>query len=214
MKFLLPALAAALLATSAQAAKKQITLPPMPVTPPGSSVILLGTDSVEKELKLTSLQRAVLRDIRDEYRDASRDITAKVVAGKQTKRQGLANLQSLTAGTERRALRTLSDDQKQRLEEIRFQLLGGYMLLSPKLQAKLGLTDLQKEKIKKIWTRGEIYTSKVNGWFEKGKISFYERLLDLRENREDRSDDILALLTDEQAAEFEKLKGKEFFAGY
>jgi hypothetical protein len=211
MKFLLPVLAAVFVAASAHAAtKKVVSLPPLPTTPPGSSVILIGTDSVQKELKLTSLQRAVLRDIRDEYRDSARAITASVTAGKKTKKQGFAKLQSLTASSERRAMRVLNDTQKQRLEQIRFHLLGGYMLLKPALQTKLGLTDLQKSKIEKIWVRGETYASKVNTWYEEGKISFYERLLYHRENRLDRSDDIVALLTPDQHATFEKLKGTDF----
>jgi Spy/CpxP family protein refolding chaperone len=211
MKFLLPVFAAALLAVTSQAAtKKVVTLPPMPATPPGSSAILLGTDTVQKELKLTSLQRAVIDDIRSEYRDAARDISAKVAAGQQTKKQGLANIQALTAGSDRRALRVLNDDQKKRLDEIRYQLVGGYMLLQPKLQADLALTDKQKAKIKKIWERGETYASKVNTWFEDGKISFYERLLYLRENRTDRSDDFLAVLTSEQYTKFTAYEGEGF----
>lgn len=203
-------LAAALSVATVHAAKKAVTMPPMPATPPGSSAILLGTDDVQKELKLTSLQRAVIDDIRSEYRDAARDISAKVAAGQQTKKQGLANLQSLTAGSDRRALRVLNDDQRKRLDEIRYQLVGGYMLLQPKLQADLALTDKQKAKITKIWERGETYASKVNTWFENGEISFYERLLYLRENREDRSDDFLAVLTPGQYTKFTAHEGELF----
>ncbi len=203
-------LAAALSVSTAHAARKPAALPPAPTTPPGSSVILLGADTVQKELKLTSLQRAVLGDIRSEYRDASRDISAKVAAGQQTKQQGLANLQALTAGSDRRALRVLNDDQRQRLSEIRYQLIGGYMLLQPKLQAALGLDARQQAKIQKISARGEAYTAKVNRWFENGEISFYERLLYLRENREDRSADFLAVLTSDQYTKFVVYEGELF----
>ncbi|MGH8046126.1 MAG: hypothetical protein ACREKL_02675 [Chthoniobacterales bacterium] len=202
---ILPALLAALVVATSQAAT-----PAAPSPSPGSSAVLLGVESVQKELKLTSLQRAVLNDIRNEYRDACRDITAKVAAGKQTKAQGLANLQDLTAGSDRRALRVLNDGQKKRLGEIRFQILGGYMLFSPALQAKLGLTDAQKAKIAKIQQRSEKNIAKENAAFEQGKISYYQRIVNLRKNRLARSDEAIGVLTSQQYGKFSELEGEEF----
>src|SRR6202012_4326188 len=97
-----------------------------------------------KELHLTSLQTAVLSDIRSEYREDARAVVAKQIAGKLTKPQAQAELDTPPTSSAHRALRSLNDDQRQRLDEIQFQILGGYELLSPALQAKLGLTDQQK----------------------------------------------------------------------
>jgi Spy/CpxP family protein refolding chaperone len=205
MKTLSALIAAVALATATiQAA------PAAPSKTPGSSAILLGVDSVQKELKLTSLQRAVLNDIRNEYRDASRDITAKVTAGQQTKAKGLANLEALTAGSDRRALRVLNDDQKKRLEEIRHQILGGYMLLSPALQTKLGLSEAQKTKIAKIEARSEKNIAAANAAFEAGKISYYQRIVNLRNNRLDRSEELIDVLTPPQYGKLAELEGEEF----
>jgi Spy/CpxP family protein refolding chaperone len=207
-RFLCAAAAFAVTASFAQAATE--TVPAIPAKAPGSVAVLLGVDSVRKELHLTSLQRAVLNDIRNEYRDDARDIVAKAKADLESKKQAQSKLDALTASSERRALRVLNDDQRQRLTEIQYQIRGGYELLSPVLQQKLELTAEQKAKIAKIYIRGEKYTSKVNAKFEKGQISLYQRLLDLRENRLDRSDDFLAVLTEEQYSKFLQLEGKEF----
>ncbi len=75
------------------------------------------------------------------------------------------------------------------------------------------LPTCKRPRSPKIWIRGEKYTSKVNARFEKGEISHYQRLLDLRENRLDRSDDFLAVLTREQYSQFEKLAGEKFAGG-
>lgn len=206
----------ALLALAAAASFTQAAAPaasPIPTKAPGSAAVLLGVDSVRKEMHLTSLQRAVLNDIRNEYRDDARAIVAKTKADLESKKQAQANLDALTASSDRRALRVLNDDQRQRLAEIEFQVRGGYELLSPALQQKLGLTARQKAQIAKIWLRGDKYTSKVNAKFEKGEISLYQRLLDLRENRLDRSDDFLAVLTKDQYSKFEKLAGEKIQGG-
>jgi len=176
----------------------------------GSSAILLGVDSVQKELKLNSLQKAVLNDIRNEYRDACRDITAKVAAGKESKKDGLASLQALTVGSDRRALHVLNDDQRTRLEEIRTQILGTYLLFSPALQAKLGLTEKQKAQVAKIAARSDKTVDKVNAAFEAGKITYYERITKLRANRFDCRNELLRVLTAEQYGEFSKLEGEAF----
>jgi Spy/CpxP family protein refolding chaperone len=178
--------------------------------PGGSSAILLGVESVQKNLKLTSLQRAVLNDIRNEYRDACRDIVAKVAAGKETKKEGLANIQALTAGSETRALRVLNDGQKKRLEEIRHQILGTYLLFSPKVQAKVGITDREKSKIAKIKQRSDKNIEKINASFEAGKTSSYQRIVALRQNRMDRSNELRDAVTSEQFGKLSELEGEEF----
>lgn len=209
-RLLLVASFLAVAAPLTQAATKAAAPVVVPTTPPGSMAILLGVDGVRKDLNLTSLQRAVLNDIRGEYRDEVRAVVAKAGADHESKKQAQAQLEKLTASYDKRALRALNDDQRARLAQIQSQILGGYMLLSPKLQQELGLTDKQKQWIVKIWTKGQKYASKVNGWFEKGQISFYERLLYLRENRLDRSDDFLKVLTKTQREKFDQIAGPKF----
>jgi len=182
-------------------------IPPLPTSKPGSEAVLLGVDSVRKELHLTSLQRAVLNDIRTEYRDDARAIVAKVNAGKLSKVQAKSQLDALTASSNRRALRALNDDQRARLTQVEHQILGAFMLLSGDVQTELALTPKQKAKLAYVWWRTEKTASDINRKFEEGKISYYERILELRENRLDRSDDMLERLTKEQRAKLDQLAG-------
>jgi hypothetical protein len=208
MKLLRPLIATFVLSTVA--AHAATVVPPLPTKEPGSIAILLGVDSVQKELKLNSLQRAVLNDIRNDYRDDARKVTAKVAAGKETKAEGKAEIASLTLSSERRALRSLNADQRQRLKEIEFQVLGAYMLLSGDVQKQLGLTPKQKSKIAYVWWYGERKASKINEKFEKGTISNNERLMELHDNRTYRADDMLERLTKEQRAQLDKMAGAKF----
>ena len=182
-------------------------IPPLPTTKPGSEAVLLGVDSVRKELHLTSLQRAVLNDIRSEYRDDARAIVAKVNVGKLSKAQAKSQLEALTVSSNRRALRALNDDQRARLTQVEHQILGAFMLLSGDVQTELALTPKQKAKLAYVWWRTEKTASDINRKFEKGEISYYERILELRENRLDRSDDMLERLTKEQRAKLDQLAG-------
>ena len=197
---ILPALFAAAVLATAHAA-----VPSM-----GSSAILLGNASVQKELHLTSLQKAVLHDIRNDFRDDCRAVTAKVAAGKETKAQGLADLQALTASSERRAMHALNDDQKARLAEIRVQILGGYLLFSPAIQAKLGLSDAQKATIAKIEQKSDASVAKINAAFEQGKTSYYQRIISLRKSRIKFGDEAVDVLTSEQYDRFTELEGEDF----
>jgi len=207
MKTILPLLSALVLVVSTASAKQVIVLP---ASAPGSEAILLGTDSVRRELKVTSLQAAVLDSIRDEYREKARAIVAKVGDSVEAKKEATKKLDALQRSYDRRALQALNASQRARLAQIQHQLLGGYMLLEPAVRQQLGITKKQLEKIAKIWDKGQKYVSEVNGWYENGEISFNERLAYLREDRLDRSEDLLDVLTPEQRAELEKLSGDKF----
>ncbi|HEY8898795.1 MAG TPA: hypothetical protein VIM61_00060 [Chthoniobacterales bacterium] len=191
----------------ASAAPREI--PPLPTTKPGSQVILLGVDSVRKDLALTSLQRAVLRDLRDEYREESRAIVKKAGTDLTSKKAAQAELDALTASTNRRALRALSEDQRARLGQIEYQILGAFLLLDGKVQRSLDLTPEQQKKLAYVWWRLQKTASDINKRFEEGKISYYERIVELRDNRIDRSDDMLERLTEEQRAKLDKLAGEK-----
>jgi Spy/CpxP family protein refolding chaperone len=191
----------------AQAAPQ--TVPPLPTTKPGSQAILLGVDDVRKELHLTSLQRAILDDIRNEYRDEAREVTAKVGTDAAAKKAAQAKLAALTATYDRRALRALNDEQRAKLKAIEFRILGAFMLLSADVQRQLGLTEVQKAKLAYVYHRLQKTASAINRDYEKGKISYYQRIIELRDNRIDRSDDMLERLTQKQRAKLSQLAGRD-----
>lgn len=205
LRALLAAASVALLAAISSAPASQP--PPLPNTPPGSKAILLGVDSVRRELHLTSLQRAVLNDIRSEYREEARAIVVKTGADAASKKAAQRKLEALTATYNRRALRALNDDQRTRLSQIEHQILGAYMLLSADVRRELALTPKQEAKLAYVWWRAQKSASAINRKFEEGKISHSERVIELRDNRLDRSDDMLERLTKEQRAKLDQLAG-------
>lgn len=182
----------------------------LPTTPPGSQAILLGTDGVRKELGLTSLQRAVLDDIRDEYREETRTVVAKAGESLESKKAAQAQLDALTAKYNRRALRVLNDEQLARFKQVEAQILGAYVLLDAKVQQQLALTPKQRQKLAYVYSRLQRTASAINRDYESGRISYYQRILALRDNRIDRSDDLLERLTKEQRAKLLVLAGDKF----
>jgi len=203
------ALATAIVISSARAAAERA--PVLPADQPGSMALLLGVETVRDELKLTSRQRAALDAIRGDYRDAARAAVAKAKADTESKKAAQAQIDALTDRFDGRAMDVLNSTQTSRLAEIEHQVLGGYMLLSPEVQRQLGLTPAQKSQIAKIYAKSQTYASEVNGWFEDGEVSFYERLLYLREDREARSEAMLKLLTPAQLAKLHAMEGTPFF---
>ncbi len=183
---------------------------PLPVEPPGSQAILLGVDGVRKELHVTSLQRAVLDDIRDEYREEARAVVAGAGSSVESKKSAQSRLDALTAAYNRRALRVLNDEQLVRFHQVERQILGAYVLLSADVQRQLALTPKQRAKLAYVWWRLKKSESAINHDYESGKISSYRRIIKLRDNRIDRSDDMLERLTKEQREKLRALEGAKF----
>jgi len=207
MKFL-PTLIAAAMAALLLASPARATL--QPKDHPGSLAILLGNDSVRADLKLRSLQRAVLDSLRSDYRADARAIVAKVAKKELDATSAFAKLSALTDHYDARALSTLNPEQRTRLRQIEQQILGGAILVSPDIQKSLALTDPQKAKIEKIRVKGLEAVDKVNHRYDAGKISLNERLLELKDHRKDTADAMLKVLTKEQRAAFVAAEGKKF----
>ncbi len=177
---------------------------------PGSVPVLLGVQSVRNDLKLTSLQRALLDSMREEYKTDARKLTDPAPA---TTEQRLAAEKALAGLNERynkRALATLDKAQLKRFAEIENQILGETKLYSPSVQGKLGLSAQQKGQIESIRQQGLVYVGKINHQFENGKIGYQKRLELLRDKRLSQGVEIRKVLTPEQQKAFDAMGGKKF----
>jgi hypothetical protein len=177
---------------------------------PGAVPILLGLDKVRAELKVDSLQKAVLDSIRSEYKAAVRKLTNPMPA---TPEQRVAAEKALVALNERynqRALSVLSDSQRKRFQQIEHNILGASMLFSPKVQKKVGITPSQQTQIESVHAAEKAYVAKINRQFEAGKISYQERLELLRSKRLSQGRDLLRLLSPEQRDALSQLGGEKF----
>jgi hypothetical protein len=109
----------------------------------------------------------------------------------------------------RRALSMLSEDQRAKLVGIERRLLGPTMVYTPSVQAKLGLTEQQRQKVESIRQQGLAYVGKINRKFQAGKIGQQQRLQLLKNRRTKQSSEILQVLTPEQRSAVQALAGKK-----
>ena len=176
---------------------------------PGSLPILLGVDKVRAELKLDSLQRALLDSLRAEYRSAARRLTSPMPVSPQERDVAGKKLLQLNERFNQRALSILSVDQRAKVVGIERRLLGATMVYTPSVQAKLGLTEQQKQKVESIRREGVVYVGKINRKFEAGKIGQQQRVLLLKSRRTRQSAEILQVLTPKQRDVVQVLEGKK-----
>ena len=176
---------------------------------PGSLPILLSIDRVRAELKLDSLQRALLDSLRGEYKSAARKLTNPMPVTAQERVAAEKRLLQLNERFNKRALSVLNDDQRAKLPEIEGRFLGATMVYAPSVQAKLGLTEQQKQQVEGIRRQGVAYVGKINRKFEEGKISQQQRLQLLRSRRTSQDAEILQVLTPEQRNAVLALEGKK-----
>ncbi len=180
-----------------------------PVDHPGALPILLGLDGVRAELKLDSLQRAVLDSLRGEYKAAVRKLTNPMPATAAQRAAAEKQLLQINDRYNQRALSALTEFQRSRLREVEHQVLGATKLFSPSVQRELALTAKQKQAVEVIRLKGVAFVGKVNRQFEEGEISIQERLALLRDRRISQGTALLKVLTPEQRTAFLALGGKK-----
>ena len=95
---------------------------------PGSLPILLGIERVRGELKLDSLQRALLDSLRDEYKSSARKLTNPVPKTSEERAVAHAKLLQLNEQFNRRAISILNPAQRGKLSTIEARFLGATVL--------------------------------------------------------------------------------------
>jgi hypothetical protein len=166
---------------------------------PGALPILLGVEKVREELKLNSLQRAVLDSIRSEYKTAARALVAKPPATAAAAEKALV---ALNERYNKRVMNTLNPAQKIEVVAIEKSMLGGTALVAPRVQKELALTPKQSAKIASLRAEGDKFLAKVNRQFAEGEIGYFERLELLRDRRIAMGEKMLAVLTPQQRTKF------------
>ncbi len=86
--------------------------------------LLAGIEAVRSDLKLNSLQRAVLDSLRDEYKTASRKIFTPRPETPEAQAEALKKLKVLNAQYNARVLSTLNPAQQKRLVQVEQQVIG------------------------------------------------------------------------------------------
>jgi hypothetical protein len=184
-------------------------------------VSFLLDDQVKKEVKFTDEQTAELKKVRDEVRDTT---SAKLKAmglekldteGKKAKiKESGKEIESIYNDSRAKIDKIIKPDQAKRLKEIVLQRYGWGPLTSELFSTELKLTDKQKADLKTI---GEQMQAKNSTGWELPTGDEANKTKILNDNRKrmeailkDVNEQSLAVLTAEQKASLDKLKGTPF----
>jgi Spy/CpxP family protein refolding chaperone len=183
--------------------------------PGGGLLLLLHNESVQLDLKLTPEQIDKLKELGKTAMEGAREQWAKFrdlsPEERRAKMQELRpKFQARAEEIKKKIAAILTPAQMDRLKEIRLQAAGPGALSDPDVLKALNLTDEQKEKIKKLRQQVADFIA------ENAKLSREERQqkrTELREKmqklRQKVMEDIVTVLTADQRAQLEKLKGKK-----
>ena len=172
----------------------------------GALPLLLTSENVRNDLKLNSLQRAVLDSLRAEYKTEARKLVAARPQTPEARKISEAKLDSLNQKYNERSLSALSNQQAEELVSIQHALLKGFTLILPAVQARLQLNRDQRNQITAIQSKFDAYNGKVNRDFEAGKISSFERRARLAKYRAEQSAAMENVLTPTQLARLTSLR--------
>jgi hypothetical protein len=176
---------------------------------PGSIPVLLGLDPVRQDLKLSSLQCALLDSLRSEYKSRSRQITAIGMADQDASLRASWDLRSLCKQYNQRSLAVLNPSQLDRLRQIERQMLGGNLLTSPSEQKLLGLTASQQQQLASIAQSGSSKATALNAQASSGKLSPFWSDIKRRQIQSGTSRQMLSVLTPKQKKQWLVLSGQK-----
>jgi len=179
---------------------------------PGSVPVLLGLDSVRKDLGLSKSQCVKLDAIRARFKNDARLVTERAPSSPVEKKAANVTVGSLLEKYNTEALEVLTPAQQKRLVQIEHQMLGGLMLFQADYQKHLALTPAQMSAVGKIQTDLEAFANRITSSFERGEVGLQERLDALRKYRIEQSKKALRVLTPAQRESFENMQGNQFKA--
>jgi Spy/CpxP family protein refolding chaperone len=166
----------------------------------GGSLGLLRVEAVQNDLKLTDDQKSSIQKLQDAARD-NRTALQGLSGDERT-----AKMQEIAKDQDAKIAGILDDKQKARLKEIRLQQRGPSALTDKEVAEALKLTDDEVNKIKEIADAmqkdmQEAFQSAGQGG---DRTAVREKATKIRK---DSTDKMLAVLSAEQKASYEKMLG-------
>lgn len=178
----------------------------------GSDAMNLQRPDVQKELKLSpdtikklgEIQIGMQTQMREKFQEMQQ-------GGGEFNQEAMQKMvQDLMKDTEKKQMALLDDSQKKRLHEVAIQIAGNAAILREDVQKDLGLTDDQKNQIKKAQDKNQ---SEMQGLIEQmrnGELDREELMPKMQKLRESLSEDLGKVLTDANKAKLKELGGAEF----
>lgn len=172
---------------------------------------LLGSESVQKELKLSDQQKGTLKKMRDEEENGNHPFFRGIIGKSPDEIQKV--LEQHAQETRERVAKILAPEQMHRLNEINIQVVGVDALTYDDVAQSLGLTAAQRDELKNLAdeTRRKLAElNSTNGGLPSNDARRQAWKARQSEIIADRKASSLALLSDEQKSKFEKLQGEKF----
>jgi Spy/CpxP family protein refolding chaperone len=203
----------ALFAMSAFSAGLAAAAADPPATPPAAgrgpgfgsgmpSLFLLRSDVVQKDLKLSDDQKESIGKLQEKARDAFAELQGLSQEERRTKMQELRKDQDEKIGG------ILNDKQKTRLKEIGLQASGAFALANKDVAEALKLSDDQVNKVKDL---GDGFRKDAQAAFQSAANGGNPGSArdDIAKLRKETGEKIMDVLTADQKAAFEKMKGEK-----
>lgn len=185
----------------------------------GSSAMLLTIPEVQKELNLSEDQTKQLTELAQEVRDKMRASFGQFNFGElqnlsEEERQKRMDemrkkAEEATKGVDEKVGKILDAKQSERLKQLQLQAEGARALTRPEVIKKLGISDEQLAKIKKIQEDARP-TGRAGFNRDQSDEDRQAAMKKMRERFEKAEKDCLAVLNDDQMLDWTNMCGKTF----
>src|SRR4051812_6587424 len=162
---------------------------------------LLTVEAVQNELKLSDKQKAAAAEINNSLTEERHRLFKEVAKESHERTTKVAELEERTSI---KVNKLLDESQRKRLREILLQVNGAVELTKKDIQEELGITSEQRKKLAEIVHENSKARREGLANYEGDKTA---KMVELQRESDKK---LLAVLTDKQREQFEKLKGKKF----
>lgn len=166
------------------------------------AVAIAQLEEVQAELKLSDEQKSAVAKLNAELNEKRMAIFQNAAGDWDAIREGVTKLYR---EMHEKFVNELDDSQRTRMQELYLQVNGPLALQSDELSAALKLTDEQQQKLEEARneSRDAFMNAGLRDMSEEDAAKKVEELLGARDER------LLAVLTDEQRTEFQRMKGEK-----
>ena len=178
---------------------------------PNDPSTLLTAEAVQKELALTDDQKSQLKKLRDERTAEGQAFFSAFMGLSQSEMQN--RIEERAKLSRQKIAQILTPKQLERLSEINVQVAGVAALGFADVAEKIGLTPDQKAKLKEL---ADDTSRRLTELFPTSQAQLrdaqaqQDRQKKQAAIKSERNDKAMALLTDEQKSQFQKLQGEKF----
>ncbi|GAB4135527.1 hypothetical protein [Thermopirellula anaerolimosa] len=166
---------------------------------------LLQVEKVQKEIELTDDQKAEIEKIVTANREKMRELFSQGQGG--DRRANFEKMRELQQEAQKKIEDALLPHQVARLKEIRLQVSGVGALMDPEVQKELGLSEEQVQKLRDVGREVMQSMRPQDGQGPRDPGAMRERFQEMRQKMEEAA---LKVLTEDQKAKWNKMKGEKF----